>query len=72
MKTLKSQKQELQDKIIYQENKLKELKERCRELETVSYNVDAILDRNAMETEKAPVHSASHHKSPKERKEESL
>ena len=25
---------------------------RCTELETVSYNVDAILDRRAMETEK--------------------
>ena len=72
MKTLKPQKQELQDKIICQKNKLKELKERCTELETVSYNVDAILDRSAMETEKAPVHSASHDKSTKERKEESL
>lgn len=72
MKTLKPQKQELQDKIIYQENKLKELKKRCTELETVSYNVDAILDRRAMETEKALVHSASHDKSTKERKEESL
>lgn len=72
MKTLKPQKQELQDKIIYQENKLKELKKRRTELETVSYNVDAILDRRAMETEKALVHSASHDKSTKERKEESL
>ena len=72
MKSLKSHKQNLQDKISSQKQTFQELRSRCTELETVSYNVDAILDRTAMETEKVPVQSAAHHKSQKERKEESL
>ena len=72
MKSLKSLKQNLQDKISSQKQALQELRSRYTELETVSYNVDAILDRTAMETEKVPVQSATHHKSQKERKEESL
>ena len=72
MKSLKSRKQNLQDKISSQKQALQELRSRCTELETVSYNVDAILDRTAMETEKVPIQSATHHKSQKERKEESL
>ena len=72
MKSLKSRKQNLQDKISSQKQALQELRSRCTELETVSYNVDAILDRTAMETEKVPIRSATHHKSQKERKEESL
>ena len=72
MKSLKSRKQNLQDKISSQKQALQELRSRCTELETVSYNVDAILDRTAMETEKVPIQSAAHHNSQKERKEESL
>ena len=72
LKSLKSRKQNLQDKISSQKQTLQELRSRCTELETVSYNVDAILDRTAMETEKVPIQSAAHHNSQKERKEESL
>lgn len=72
MKSLKSHKQELQDKINSQKQALQELKSRCTELETVSHNVDAILNRTAMETEKVIAQSVAHHKSQKERKEESL
>ena len=72
MKSLKSRKQNLQDKISSQKQALQELRSRYTELETVSYNVDAILDRTAMETEKVSAQSATHHKSQKERKEESL
>lgn len=70
MKSLNSRKQELLDQISSQKKALRDLKNYCTELETVSYNVDAILDRTAIEI--VPVQSATHHKSPKERKEESL
>ena len=72
MKSLNSRKQELLDRISAQKKALQDLKNYCTELETVSYNVDAILDRRAIETEIVPVHSATHHKSQKERKEKSL
>lgn len=72
LKSLNSRKQELQDRISTQRNALQDLKNYCTELETVSYNVDAILDRTAMKTEIVPVQSATHHKSQKERKEKTL
>lgn len=72
LKSLNSKKRELQDRISTQKNALQDLKNYCTELETVSYNVDAILDRTAMETEIVPVQSATHHKSQKERKEKTL
>ena len=72
MKSLNSKKQELLDRIGAQKKTMQDLKNYCTELETVSYNVDAILDRTAMETEIVPVQSATHHKSQKERKEKSL
>ena len=70
--SLNSRKQELQDRISTQKKSLQNLKNYCTELETVSYNVDAILDRTVMKTEIVPVQSATHHKSPKERKEKTL
>ena len=72
LKSLNSRKQELQDRISTQKKSLQNLKNYCTELETVSYNVDAILDRTVMKTEIVPVQSATHHKSPKERKEKTL
>lgn len=44
----------------------------CKELDTVSYNTDAILTGRAMETEQIPEHLTTHHKSQKERNEEIL
>lgn len=72
LKSLNSRKQELQDRISTQKKSLQDLKNYCTELETVSYNVDAILDRTAMETEIVPFQSATHHKPQKERKEKTL
>ena len=51
---------------------LQDLKNHCKELDTVSYNTDAILTMRAMETEQMPEHLATHHKSQKERNEEIL
>lgn len=72
LKSLRSHKEKLQDMIHSQKMTLQDLKCHCKELETVSYNTDAILTRRAMETEQLPEHSTTHHKSQKERNEEIL
>ena len=69
LKSLKSRKKELQEMISSQKLTLQNLKVYCKELDTVSYNTDAILTRHAMETEQIPEHLTTHHKSQKERKE---
>lgn len=72
LKSLKSRKKEVQEIISSQKLTLQDLKGYCKELDTVSYNTDAILTRRAMETEQIPEHSTTHHKSQKERNEEIL
>lgn len=72
LKSLKFRKKELQEMISSQELTLQDLKDYCKELDTVSYNTDAILTRRAMETEQLPEHLTTHHKSQKERNEEIL
>lgn len=72
LKSLKSRKEKLQDMIHSQKMTLQDLKGYCKELDTVSYNTDAILTRRAMETEQIPEHLTPHHKSKKERNEEIL
>ena len=72
LKSLKSRKGELQEMISSQKLTLQDLKNHCKELDTVSYNTDAILTMRAMETEQMPEHLATHHKSQKERNEEIL
>ena len=72
LKSLKSRKEKLQDLIHSQKMTFQDLKGHCKELDTVSYNTDAILIWRAMETEQIPEHSATHHRSQKERNEEIL
>ena len=72
LKSLRSRKEKLQDMIHSQKMTLQDLKDHCKELDTVSYNTDAILTRRVMETEQLPEHSTTHHKSQKERNEEIL
>ena len=72
LKSLKSRKEKLQAMIHSQKMTLQDLKGYCKELDTVSYNTDAILTRRAMETEQIPEHLTTHHKSQKERNEEIL
>ena len=72
LKSLKFRKKELQEMISSQELTLQDLKDYCKELDTVSYNTDAILTRRAMEMEQTPKHLTTHHKSQKERNEEIL
>lgn len=72
LKSLRSRKEKLQDMIHSQKMTLQNLKCHCKELDTVSYNTDAILTRRAMETEQIPEHLTTHHKSQKERNEEIL
>lgn len=50
LKSLKSRKKELQKIISSQKLTLQDLKGSCKELDTVSYNTDAILNRRTMET----------------------
>ena len=72
LKSLKSRKKEVQEMISSQKLTLQDLKGYCKELDTVSYNTDAILTRRAMEMEQIPEHSTAYHKSQKERNEEML
>ena len=72
LKSLRSRKEKLQDMIHSQKMTLQDLKCHCKELDTVSYNTDAILTRRAMEMEQTPKHLTTHHKSQKERIEEIL
>lgn len=72
LKSLRSRKEKLQDMIHSQKMTLQDLKGHCKELDTVSYNTDAILTRRAMETEQIPEHLTTYHKSQKERNEEIL
>ncbi len=72
LKSLRSRKEKLQDMIHSQKMILQDLKCHCKELDTVSYNTDAILTRRAMEMEQTPKHLTTHHKSQKERNEEIL
>ena len=72
LKSLRSRKEKLQDLIHSQKMTFQDLKGHCKELDTVSYNTNAILIWRAMETEQIPEHSATHHRSQKERNEEIL
>ena len=72
LKSLKKRKQKLQETIDSQKTVIHNYKNHCKELETVSANVDAILRRQAMETEIIHPRTTEHQKSQKERKEESL
>lgn len=72
LKSLKSRKKEMQEMISSQKLALQELKGYCKELDTVSYNTDAILTRRAMETEQTSEHLITHQKSQKERNEKIL
>lgn len=72
LKALKTRKQNLQEKISSQKKSLHNYENYFRELETVSSNVDAILQRRAMETEKTRTKTTKHQKSQKERTEETL
>ena len=72
LKSLRSRKEKLQDMMHNQKMTLQDLKGHCKELDTVSYNTDAILTRRAMETEQIPEYLTTHHKSQKERNEEIL
>ena len=72
LKSLKSRKKEMQEMISSQKLTLLDLKGYCKEMDTVSYNTDAILTRRAMETEQISEHLITHHKSQKERNEEIL
>ena len=56
LKSLRSRKEKLQDMMHNQKMTLQDLKGHCKELETVSYNTDAILTRRAMEMEQTPKH----------------
>ena len=72
LKSLKERKQKLQETIDSQKTVIHNYKNHCKELETVSANVDAILRRQAMETEIIHPRTTEHQKPQKERKEESL
>lgn len=72
LKSLKARKQKLQEEIRTQKTIIHNYEDHCRELETVSSNVDAILQRRAMETEKVHTKTTKHQKSQKERTEETL
>ena len=72
LKSLKSRKKEMQEMISSQKLTLLDLKGYCKEMDTVSYNTDAILTRRAMEMEQISEHLITHHKSQKERNEEIL
>ena len=72
LKSLKKRKQKLQETIDSQKTVIHNYKNHCKELETVSANVDAILRRQAMETEIIHPRTTEHQKSQKERKEEAL
>ena len=72
LKSLKERKRKLQESIDSEKSVIHIYKNHCKELETVSANVDAILKRQAMETEKIHSRTTEHQKLQKERKEESL
>lgn len=72
LKSLKERKQKLQGTIDSQKTVIHNYKNHCKELETVSANVDAILRRQAMETVIIHPRTTEHQKPKKERKEESL
>lgn len=72
LKSLKERKRKLQESIDSQKTVIHNCKNHCKELETVSANVDAILRRQAMETEIIHPKTTEHQKPQKERKEESL
>ena len=72
LKSLKKRKQKLQETIDSQKTVIHNYKNHCKELETVSANVDAILRRQAMETVIIHPRTTEHQKPKKERKEESL
>lgn len=72
LKSLKERKQKLQETIDSQKTVIHNYKNHCKELETVSANVDAILRRQAMETVIIHPRTTEHQKPKKERKEESL
>ena len=72
LKSLKKRKQKLQETIDSQKTVIHNYKNHCKELETVSANVDAILRRQAMETVIIHPRTTEHQKSQKERKEEAL
>ena len=72
LKSLKERKRKLQESIDSQKTVIYNYKNHCKELETVSANVDAILRRQAMETEIIHSGTTEHQKPQKERKEESL
>ncbi|WP_301594220.1 relaxase/mobilization nuclease domain-containing protein [Mediterraneibacter glycyrrhizinilyticus] len=72
LKSLKERKRKLQGSIDSQKTVIHNYKNHCKELETVSANVDAILRRQAMETEIIHPRITEHQKPQKERKEESL
>lgn len=72
LKSLKAKKAELQETIRNQKEVIQDCRKRFTELETVSHNADAILNRQAMVTEITYSRSAAQQKSQKERKEKSL
>ena len=72
LKSLKKRKQKLQETIDSQKTVIHNYKNHCKELETVSANVDAILRRQAMKTEIIHPRITEHQKPQKERNEESL
>ena len=72
LKSLKARKQNLQEKISSQKKIIHNYENYFRELETVSSNVDAILQRRTMETEKVHARTSKHQKLQKERTEETL
>ncbi|OUP67357.1 relaxase/mobilization nuclease [Drancourtella sp. An177] len=72
LKSLKERKRKLQGSIDSQKTVIHNYKNHCKELETVSANVDTILRRQAMETVIIHPRTTEHQKPQKERKEESL
>ena len=72
LKSLKERKRKLQESIDSQKTVIHNYKNHCKELETVSANVDAILRRQAMKTEIIHPRITEHQKPQKERNEESL
>lgn len=72
LKSLKERKRKLQGSIDSQKTVIHNHKNHCKELETVSANVDTILRRQAMETVIIHPRTTEHQKLQKERKEESL
>lgn len=72
LKSLKERKRKLQGSIDSQKTVIHNYKNHCKELETVSANVDTILRRQAMETVIIHPRTTEHQKLQKERKEESL